>query len=139
MDVIAKHLGTDHDGITHIGNPRAGCWNCGAQELKYSENGKVALHHPGSECCEPAIKRLLGMHAAELARHRGDARSLMNEVTEAEQRAGSTYGNAGVEAKDRARRMRSGYERREREYWVPLANELKTEMARLEAKLRAIA
>jgi predicted nucleic acid-binding Zn-ribbon protein len=134
-DLIATHIGrVDADGVTHVGDPLAGCWNCGAGELKYSDNGRVALHHPGSECCESAIDRLINLHTLELARHRTDATNMRNAITEQHQRAEQSFGNASAEARMRAERMQKGYDRRTRDHWQPLADDLKAEIARLEAK-----
>jgi Skp family chaperone for outer membrane proteins len=138
MSDIRQHIGrTDPDGVTHIGDPNASCWSCGARELKYSDTGTVALHHPGSECCDGAIERLITLHKLELARHRNDAKNMQTAIEEQRQRAEQSYGSASAEARMRADRMQRGYERRTRDHWQPLADELKAEIARLEQK-RAI-
>ena len=136
---------TDADGMLHIGNPLAACWNCGSHDIKYSGNGRVALHHPGSECCEPAIKRLLGLNREELARHRKDAADFKQAVFDMQDKAGRSVGRDSADMKAKADSMGRALTAKIRDYWTPLTDGahgepgLKQEIARLEQKLARLA
>ena len=131
----------DPDGLLHIGDARAACWNCGAREIKYSGNGRVALHHPGSECCAPAIKRLLALNRQELARHRSDAASFKQAVFDMQDKAASGVGRDAAEARAKSESMKRALDARIRDYWTPITDGahgepgLKQEIERLERKL----
>ena len=133
---------TQKGDLIRIGNRNRGCWNCGTVLTKYSRNGKVALHHPGTECCAPAIKRLINLNREELARHRNDARSFQNAIAEMDDKATRNVGRDAADATQKAASMRRAFEIRQREHWGPIVDGahdepgLKHEIARLEAKLR---
>lgn len=132
----------DASGLIHIGHAHRGCWNCGTVLTKYSENGKLALHHPGSECCAPAIRRLIDLNRQELERHRNDARSFQTAIAEMDDKASRNVGRDAADASQKAASMRRAFEIKQREHWSPIVDGahgepgLKDEIARLERKLR---
>ena len=140
----AMQANTDHDGMIHIGNPRRGCWNCGKVEQNYSANGKLILHHPGTECCAPAIKRLIELNRAELERHRKEAGDFKRAIAEMDEKADRSVGRDAADARMKADSMRRAFDIRNREHWSPIVDGdgdepgLKGEIARLERILREL-
>jgi hypothetical protein len=112
----------DADGVLHIGDPNAGCWSCGATELKYSANGKVAVHHPGTECCAPAINRLIEMMKTERTRHRKDAADFNAAIAAERARAENSIGNEAAKARARADSMQRAFDSKLRDYWLPITD-----------------
>jgi len=135
---------TDRDGMIHIGDANRGCWNCGTVEMKYAGNGRLVLHHPGTECCAPAIKRLIELNRKELERHRNDAREFQQAIEEMDVKAERNVGKDAAEARMKADSMRRAFDTRKRDHWGPLVDGahgepgLKDEIARLERKLREL-
>jgi hypothetical protein len=133
---------TDARGRTIIGHAHRGCWSCGTVMRHESANGRVILHRPGSECCAPAITRLLGLAREELARHRKDAAAMRERVNEAANAAAENpNGRDAVALRAKAESVKRAYDNRFRDHWGPLVDGdddepgLKREIARLERKL----
>lgn len=132
----------DRDGRLHIGNPRKGCWSCGSTRTKVSACGRVTLHHPSTECCAPAIKRLITLNRQELERHRNDARDFQNAIADLDEKAATRVGKDAADARQKADSMRRAFDTRQRDHWSPIVDGahgepgLKHEITRLERKLR---
>jgi hypothetical protein len=112
MPHIAELLTTerpDADGIIHIGRNTPGCRHCGHRDMKYSENGRVCLHHPGTTCCAKAVKDQIGWREQELADLRRAAREYQDEMRDTERIAGSTVGADAVAARNKLAKMQAAY------------------------------
>ena len=82
-------LGTpDETGVHHLNQHTAGCPHCGFVDVKFEPTGKVALWHPGAECCEARIQD-------QIRWRRGEIASINHELDQAKQNL-----NAKVEARD---------------------------------------
>jgi hypothetical protein len=155
MRAIADTLNAerDKDGVLHI-NPHApGCRYCGRADIKYSRDGRTALHHPGTECCAKAIERLLNARKLDKANVYALHERWTREADEMEVKARSLSGKDAGELNLRAvntRRaisvkMHDGRDNRPQGEWhirVHGNDELdvlglNAEIRELEAKLRA--
>jgi|AACY02.16.fsa_nt_gi hypothetical protein len=68
MKKLSDQLGVlDAHGTRHLKTSNAGCPHCGTTDIKYSSDGKFALHHPGAECCIPRLEQQITWRKHELA------------------------------------------------------------------------
>jgi len=102
----------DEDGVLHINRGAPGCRYCGTTEVKYSANGKVAMHHPGAECCAKAITRMLAIRREEKAKLYAEYKRLEDEANDLERDAAHMVGKEAMDAKTRVAKMRNGLRNR---------------------------
>ena len=99
----------DADGVIHIGRNTPGCRHCGQRDMKYSDNGRVCLHHPGTQCCANAVKDQIVWRQQELTDLRRLAREYQDEMNDTERVASSTVGALSVEARNKLAKMQAAY------------------------------
>ena len=102
----------DADGVTHVNRNAPGCMYCGTAEIKYSACGRVALHHPGSECCRKAIERLLDARKRAKTATYAEHDRLTREADDLEATIPELSGRDAVEARQRVASMRRGIRNR---------------------------
>ena len=66
MKLITDLLGDQHENTHIIGRNTKGCPHCGHKDIKIAANGKLELHHPGTECCTPRIKQQIQWRQNEI-------------------------------------------------------------------------
>lgn len=111
---------------------RRTCIRCGAETTDLRD-ARV-----GFSCCESAARAQLAWRTDELERLRRDAKAEQARVDELELEARNASGYKADEAIARADRARRGLERRLREHYQPLADELKADIARAEAAVERL-
>ena len=99
----------DADGVIHIGRATPGCRHCGQRDTKYSENGRVCLHHPGTTCCANAVRDQIAWRERELADLRRVAREYQDDMRATERAAESSVGAQAAEARNKLVRMNLAY------------------------------
>ena len=114
MESLVAKMDADRDenGTIHINRSAPGCRYCGVTEVKYSANGKVAMHHPGAECCEQSIKRMLTIRKEEKAKLYAEYKRLEDEANDLAKDASHMVGKEAMDAKARVAKMRNGLRNR---------------------------
>lgn len=112
---------------------RRTCRRCGASTTDLRDD------RVGFACCEDAARDQLSWRSEELERLRREAKAEQARVDELELEARSASGYKVDEAVAKADRARRGFERRLREHYEPLADELKAEIARATAAIERLA
>ncbi len=68
MPKIIDTLGTpDKHGVYHINQNTPGCPHCNHIDVKFDPTGKIALWHPGAECCQKRIQDQIRWRRTEIA------------------------------------------------------------------------
>lgn len=98
---------TDSPDSRVMGNPDRGCRHCGRVEMKYSENGKVTLYHPGVECCAAAYTDQIGYRMGEIRRFEKQLSDRQDDLNQLQAEA-ELYGSS---RSSEASRAQIAYER----------------------------
>lgn len=104
-------LPRDETGRLVYGNPTKGCRFCGYVAEKVSEDGKVILYHPGTECCEDALKQTISNREGEITLKKRQAQQHLDELDRLEETVrvyGENRSTAAAEARLRLEKARAG-------------------------------
>lgn len=73
---------TDDEGHAVLGDKSKGCRHCGSVSRKVSENDRVVLYHPSTECCELAAQDQVRYRRGDLDRVRAALAEERERVSE---------------------------------------------------------
>ena len=111
MEAITDILPSpDTDGIIHIGKGGRGCRHCGKVEVHYSQNGRIAWHHPGVTCCEKAIQDQVNYRKGDLARLRQAAADSQRTLDDLRARGEAAFGKDAHDLKAQLARAERGHD-----------------------------
>jgi hypothetical protein len=111
MEAIADVLPTpDADGIIHIGRGTRGCRHCGKIETHYSQNGRIAWHHPGVTCCEKAITDQVNYRKGDLNRLRQAAADSQATLDDLRARSETAFGKEANELRATLAKAERGHD-----------------------------
>jgi hypothetical protein len=100
----------DADGIIHIGRGTRGCRHCGKIETHYSQNGRIAWHHPGVTCCAKAIEDQVNYRKGDLTRLRQAAADSQAMLDDLRTRSESAFGKEAHELKATLAKAERGHD-----------------------------